>query len=49
MSGRKVHTNSTIEPYLTPSTCTDPTCDGSCGRASHPAAVPADAEVAGCG
>lgn len=50
MSG-KTHTNSAILPYLTPGTCTDRTCDGSCGRVNHPYAgmVTADEETTGCG
>jgi hypothetical protein len=46
-------TDSALVPYLTPRTCTDPRCDGSCGeRRAHPNApvlVPADEETIGCG
>jgi hypothetical protein len=45
----KTHTDASLVPYLTPRTCTDPSCNGSCGRKNHPAAIPADEEVAGCG
>ena len=46
---KPVSTGPAAEPWMSPGTCTDPDCNGSCGRISHPYALPADAETIGCG